>query len=109
MGHQRNSEITTLQEAKEWYSEPGDPEVMEKMPKLIFKIIPNLDLPVAGIDAGNQNDDHRNTVEEFLHSGNIINGRPLYGSDLRFPVAGINVGNQNHDHRTTVEQFLRSG
>ncbi|CAL1281698.1 unnamed protein product [Larinioides sclopetarius] len=42
MGHQRNSEITTLQEAKAWYREPGDSEVMEKMSKLIFEIIPNL-------------------------------------------------------------------
>ncbi|XP_055948444.1 uncharacterized protein LOC129981571 [Argiope bruennichi] len=42
MGHQRNSELTTLQEAKEWYSDPGDSEVMEKMSRLIFKIIPNL-------------------------------------------------------------------
>ncbi|GFT31236.1 peroxisomal sarcosine oxidase [Nephila pilipes] len=41
MGHQRNSELTTLREAKEWYSDAGDSEVIEKLSKFARKIIPD--------------------------------------------------------------------
>ncbi|GFY59235.1 peroxisomal sarcosine oxidase [Trichonephila inaurata madagascariensis] len=42
MGHQKNSEVTTLEEVKKWYSNTGDSEVIDKLSKLVKRIIPDL-------------------------------------------------------------------
>ncbi|GFR12168.1 peroxisomal sarcosine oxidase [Trichonephila clavata] len=42
MGHQKNSEVTTLEEVKKWHSSTGDSEVIQKLPKLVKRIIPDL-------------------------------------------------------------------
>ncbi|XP_055948027.1 uncharacterized protein LOC129981280 [Argiope bruennichi] len=42
MGIQRNSELNTLEEIKEWYKSDGDQEVLDKYSKFLIGIIPGL-------------------------------------------------------------------